>query len=284
MEKVNEQHKDRLFKFLFGNPENRAWTLSLYNAVNGSAYEDPEEIQFNTLENVVYMRMRNDVSFIVMSEMNLWEHQSTFNPNMPMRFFIYSARLYERYIAGSEYYPYSSTLQPVPRPRCVCFYNGMAEQPGRQVLRLSDAFGGEGDIEVNVTMLNVNYGKNKKLMEACQPLREYAWLVDAVRKYRQETQNLEAAVDQAIDEMPEEYVIRSFLAVNRAEVKNMFLTEYNEEKVLEQERKEGRNERSLEVATDMLQDGKPLEEIKKYSKLPESAIRKLAEAAGVVVE
>ena len=222
MEKVNEQHKDRLFKFLFGNPENRAWTLSLYNAVNGSAYEDPEEIQFNTLENVVYMRMRNDVSFIVMSEMNLWEHQSTFNPNMPMRFFIYSARLYERYIAGSEYYPYSSTLQPAPRPRCVCFYNGTAEQPERQVLRLSDAFGGEGDIEVNVTMLNVNYGKNKKLMEACQPLREYAWLVDAVRRYRQETKNLEAAVDQAIDEMPEEYVIRSFLAVNRAEVKGIY--------------------------------------------------------------
>jgi len=125
-----------------------------------------------------------------------------------------------------------------------------------------------------------------------QPLREYAWLVDAVRRYRQETKNLEAAVDQAIDEMPEEYVIRSFLAVNRAEVKNMFLTEYNEEKVLEQERKEGikegrkegRYERNLEMATDMLQDGEPLEKIKKYSKLSEPAIRKLAEEAGLAVE
>ena len=90
-------------------------------------------------------------------------------------------------------------------------------------------------------------------------------------------------MDRAIDEMPEDYVIRSFLVVNRAEVKNMFLTEYNEEKVLEQERKEGRNERSLEMASDMLQDRKPLEEIKKYSKLSEPVIRKLAEAAGVAI-
>ena len=120
--------------------------------------------------------------------------------------------------------------------------------------------------------------------DRCRIVVRDAWLVDAVRRYRQETQNLESAVDQAINEMPEDYVIRSFLAVNRAEVKNMFLTEYNEEKVLEQERKEGRNERGLEMASDMLQDRKPLEEIKKYSKLSEPVIRKLAEAAGVAVE
>ena len=120
--------------------------------------------------------------------------------------------------------------------------------------------------------------------DRCRIAVRDAWLVDIVKRFRKETQNLESAVDRAIDEMPEDYVIRSFLVVNRAEVKNMFLTEYNEEKVLEQERKEGRNERSLEMASDMLQDRKPLEEIKKYSKLSEPVIRKLAEAAGVAVE
>ena len=79
-------------------------------------------------------------------------------------------------------------------------------------------------------------------------------------------------------------MIRNFLAVNRAEVKNMFLTEYNEEKVLEQERKEATDLERTRVATDMLQDGEPLEKIRKYSKLSEMAIRKLAEAAGVAVE
>ena len=121
---VNDEHKDRVFKFLFGNPENKHWTLSLHNAVNGSSYSDPEEIQFNTIEDAVYLGMKNDASFIILNELNLWEHQSTFNPNMPMRFFLYATKLYEKHITSSEYYAYSSVLQSVPRPKCVCFYNG----------------------------------------------------------------------------------------------------------------------------------------------------------------
>ena len=119
------------------------------------------------------------------------------------------------------------------------------------MLKLSEAFGREADIEVRVTMLNINYGKNRKLMEACKPLSEYAWLVYAVRCHQQEKQNMELAVDQAIDEMPEDYLIRAFLIANRSEVKSMFLTEYDEAKVREQERKEGKaegwDERSQEV-------------------------------------
>lgn len=152
---------------------------------------------------------------------------------MPMRFFIYGGRLYEKYIAASDYYQYSSMLQPVPSPVCVCFYNGTKEQPERQVLKLSDAYEGEGDIEVKVTMLNINYGKNQHMMESCEPLKEYAWLVDAVRRHQSEKMDLDAAVDAALDEMPDEYVIKTFLLENRAEVKSMFLTEYNEEKGME---------------------------------------------------
>lgn len=109
--------------------------------------ENAEEIEYNTIEDAVYLGMRNDVSFILVDELNLWEHQSTYNPNMPMRFLLYAAKLYEKYIAGSDYYPYSSVLQPAPRQKCVCFYNGTANQPERKILRLSEAFGGEGDIE-----------------------------------------------------------------------------------------------------------------------------------------
>ena len=284
---LNREYKDRVFKFIFGNPENKKWTLSLYNAVNGSQYRNPDEIQFNTIEDAVYMGMKNDVSFIIRSEMNLWEHQSSFNPNMPMRFLTYGTQLYEKYIASSEYYLFSRSLQALPKPNCVCFYNGRAEQPERQVLKLSDAFGGEADIEVKVTMLNINYGKNRALMEACQPLREYAWLVDKVRYYQKALRNFEAAVEAAIQEMPEEFEIRNFLIANRAEVRRMLLTEYDEEKVLAQERKETEirteNRINERVATDMIRDGESLAKIKKYSKLPEAAIRKLAESMGVAV-
>ena len=197
---------------------------------------------FPPIGDAVYMRMKNDVSFIIASEMNLWEHQSTYNPNMPMRFFLYAGRLYEKYIATSDYYIYSSSLQPVPKPVCICFYNGRQDQPESQVLKLSDAWNGDGDIEVRVTMLNINFGKNQKLMEACEPLHEYAWLVETVRRYQNEKMDLDAAVDATIDEMPDTFVIKKFLVENRAEVKSMFLTEYNEEKVLEKEREEGRQE------------------------------------------
>ena len=214
---AQKEYKDRLFKFIFGNPDNKQWTLSLYNAMNGTDYTNPDGIRFNTIGDAVYMGMKNDVSFIICFEMNLWEHQGSFNPNMPMRFFLYAGRLYEKYITTSNYYQYSRSLQPVPRPVCVCFYNGTEEQPEKQVLKLSDAYQGEGDIEVRVTMLNINCGKNQRLMDACEPLKEYAWLVDTVRRHQQEKMDLDAAVDAAISEMPDEYAIKPFLVENRAE-------------------------------------------------------------------
>ena len=280
---ANDEYKDRVFKYLFGNPANREWTLALYNAVNGSNYENPEDIQYNAIEDAVYLGMRNDVSFIIVEELHLWEHQSTYNPNMPMRFLLYAAKLYEKYIADSDYYPYSSVLQPAPRPKCVCFYNGTANQPERKILRLSEAFGGEGDIEVLVTMLNINYGKNRELMEACEPLSEYAWLVEAIRRNQKVMRNLEAAIDAAIEEMPDEFVIKRFLLQNQAEVKGMFLTEYDQEKVLSQERQEGINEDRRRVATDMLIEKLPLPLIAKISKLSEDAIRTLANSLGMSI-
>lgn len=141
---------------------------------------------------------------------------------------------------------------------------------------MSDTFNSDGDIEVKVTMLNINYGKNKKLMDSCRPLNEYAWLVDTIRRYQKNLMNLEAAVDAAINEMPDDFIIKKFLLSNKAEVKGMFLTEYNQERVLEQERKLGINQANERVATDMLRDGKPLHEIQKYSKLAEDVILKLA--------
>ena len=289
--RINRVYKDRVFKFIFGNPSNKEWTLSLYNAVNGSNHSNPDDIRFNTIDDVVFMEMKNDVSFIILNEMNLWEHQSSFNPNMPMRFFSYGSRLYDRYIATSDYSRFSGRLQPLPKPNCLCFYNGTAEQPERQVLKLSDACGGEADIEVKVTMLNINYGKNRALLEACQPLNEYAWLVDRARQHQRVMKDFEAAVDAAIDDMPEDFVIRTFLLANRAGVKAMFLTEYDKEREFEllrrEERREAKKELEVEVnervAKDMLIDKFPLESIKRISKLSEEHIRKLAKTLGVAV-
>lgn len=95
---TNRKHKDRLFKALFGSPERKHLTLQLYNAMNGSSYANPEEIQLTTIDDVVYMGMKNDVSFLLRGEMNLWEQQSTPNRNMPFRFLLYYAHVMERYV------------------------------------------------------------------------------------------------------------------------------------------------------------------------------------------
>ncbi|MBQ5987879.1 MAG: hypothetical protein IJL67_00105 [Oscillospiraceae bacterium] len=250
-EVINSQHKDRLFKFVFGKPDNKPWTLSLYNAINGTDYTDPNELDFNTIEDALYMKMKNDISFIIHFEMNLWEHQSSYNPNMPFRFLEYAGALYSKYGETTEKFnQYSSTLQRIPTPRCICFYNGNEEQPESKLLHLSDAYTGKGDIQVEVTMLNINFGKNKELLDACKPLYEYSWLIDRIRSNQKSINNLKTAVNKTVEEMPDDFIIKPFIIANRAEVKNMLFEEYDEKKYMnlfieegrEKGREEGRNE------------------------------------------
>lgn len=136
-------------------------------------------------------------------------------------------------------------------------------------------------------MLNINYGKNKALMKSCEALNEYAWLVEAIRKNQSIMGNIEYAVEATLSEMPEDFVIKKFLLLNKAEVKGMFLTEWDQEKVLEQERRDSLNlgitQTNERVARDMLIDGKPLAEIKKYSRLTDDMIHGLAKTLGVTV-
>lgn len=295
---INTTHKDRLFKFIFGNPEHKEWTLSLYNALNNSHYTNPDDIILNTIEDAVYLGMKNDVSFIVLTAfvLYIWEHQSSFNPNIPIRILIYAAQLYDKYLSDNNIYRYGSKLHMLPKPKCVCFYNGLADEPEERILKLSDAFGGEeGDIEVKVRMLNINYGRNRELMEACRPLKDYAWFIDAVRGHQKAGLSLEEAVDSAVEDMPESSLLKKFLLSNKAEVKGMYLTEYNAEKERsraiaegwEEGRAEGRaegiHENMTRVASDMLKRSYPLEAIMEISRLSEAAIFSLAKSLGLSV-
>ena len=112
----NRNYKDTLFRKLFG--ENRENALSLYNAVNGTHYTNAEDLEFTTLDDVVYMKMKNDVSFIFGNYLNLYEHQSTLNPNMPLRGLLYFADMYRQIIPASERI-YGSKLQEIPAPKCI---------------------------------------------------------------------------------------------------------------------------------------------------------------------
>lgn len=124
---TNREYKDRLFKFIFGHHDHLDCTLSLYNAINNTSYTNTDDIEITTIQDAVYMSMKNDVSFLIEDVMNLYEQQSTFNPNMPMRFLIYAGMIYSKFIKQNEdYNEFSSSQQKAPTPRCICFYNGTA--------------------------------------------------------------------------------------------------------------------------------------------------------------
>ena len=162
-----------------------------------------------------------------------------------MRFFFYIARSYSNYIKNSKKYRlYSSKLQKAPTPKCVCFYNGTKQMPDKMILRLSDAFDKnlDPDVEVKVTMLNINYGHNKDLLDACKPLHEYSWFVDRIRSEKPNRDTLGDAVDIAIKDMPDDFMIKPFLLKNQEEVKTMCITEYNEEEVMDIRFEEGKEE------------------------------------------
>ena len=243
---VNNQHKDRLFKFIFGRHENREWTLSLYNAVNKSSYTDSDAIQITTIEDVLYLSMKNDLSFLLADTMSFYEHQSTFNPNMPMRMLIYAGMVYSKYVEShkEEVSLYSSSQQSFPTPKLICFYNGVANQPDSRILQLKSAFSedSETDIDVRVTMLNINNGSNEELLRSCRPLAEYSLFVSSVRNYEQKLHDMESAIRKAVDALPEDSMVREYLLANIAEVKEMCLTEYDEDAERKFLKNEGRKE------------------------------------------
>ena len=98
---VNSKYKDTLFRMIFRDKKN---LLSLYNALNKTSYTNPDDMKITTLEDVIYVGMKNDVSFLFSSIMNLFEHQSTFNPNMPVRGLLYLARIYQNYIRANSHF------------------------------------------------------------------------------------------------------------------------------------------------------------------------------------
>ena len=231
--KVNRNYKDTVFRMLFQDREN---LLSLYNAVNGTVYEDVDGLVITTLQDAVYMNYKNDVSFVFDFTLSIYEHQSTVNQNMPLRDLIYVSKVLQGQMKDQDIY--SSRQIKLPTPKFVVFYNGTDEQPEKQTLRLSDAYEKqleEVELELTVTVYNINYGHNQKLLEACQTLKEYAQYVAAVREYAKEMP-LAEAVESAVDSCIRQGILADFLRKNRAEAIEMSIFEYDEEKHLKSER------------------------------------------------
>lgn len=279
MAKIRREYKARLFEMIFSDKKE---LLELYNAVNQTNYTNPEELEINTLENAIYLSMHNDISFIIDSRLSLYEHQSTYSPNLPLRYLMYVSDLYSKMTKDLNLY--GTKVVQIPPPRFLIFYNGIEERPEREEMKLSDAFTIQEEspwLELRAVMLNINPGKNQKIVNACKTLRDYVEYTARVRKYA-ECQDIESAVEQAITECIKEGILASFLMKYRSEAKKMSIYEYDEERQRRFDKEEGytdgRNDLLRELIMKKLNRGKSIEEIASEVEEEVDVVRAIVEA------
>ena len=271
---ANKEYKSDVFSMLL---QDKKRAMEIYNAINGTDYDDPELVEMTTLDDKSFsLTVRNDASFILDANLSLYEHQSTYCPNMPLRDLLYFASIIQKRIKAQKRDIYGGRILKIPEPHFVVFYNGKEDAPDQYDLRLSDAFEKETEdpeIELVCHVYNINSGKNTPLLSKCQTLREYMYFVDMVRKNNEISGNLEDAIEKAINQCMEENVLRDFLAQHREEVMHVMTLDYTFERRLEMQRAEaiedgerigkeiGKEEKLSEQIRKKIQKGKPLDQI-----------------------
>lgn len=236
---VNQKYKDTLFRFIF---KDKRYLLSLYNALNHSDYANVEDLEIKTLENAIYMAMKNDVSFVFNDGLYLYEHQSVINPNMPLRYLFYVSAQLSTMIPNKKLH--SSKQIQIPVPKFVVFYNGLEEQPDLSTVRLSDAYAipvKKPALELEAEIFNINFGHNTELMETCRVLKDYSIYVDKMRTYAKDLP-LEKAVDKTVEECIQSGILKDLLTKYKLEVKQMSIFEYDYNGHMEIIREESREE------------------------------------------
>ena len=241
MSAANRKYKDSVFVDLFSEDERAKENfLSLYNALHGTNLKDTEQLKTVRLDQVLYMTFYNDVSYLVDNKIIvLAEHQSTINPNMPLRCLEYVSRLYETLFESKE--KYSRKLLNIPTPEFYVFYNGEDSYPSDKILKLSDAFierTTEINLELTVKVININRKKRHPVLENCRTIQEYSIFVETVRKWKEI--DPKTGFQKAVEECISNNILREYLKRKTKEVLNMLLAEYDYETDIAVQRAEER--------------------------------------------
>ena len=277
-------YRDTLFRTIFGGKDERSkrWLLSLYNALSGKNHTNIEDLEITTLEDVIYVSMKNDLSFLIHSQMCLYEHQSTVNPNMPLRGLLYFSQLYQQYIDKHKRNLYGSVLVKIPAPQFIVFYNGDKEQSDIIKYKLSDAFitdvsskDGEtygADFEWTATVININKNNNESLSKNCEPLYYYCEFVNQVKENLSQGMTFDSAVNEAVDFAIKGDFLEGFFREKRMKILDDIYTEFDQESYDETLRNDGRiegaREASIANAKNFLKEGDSPEKIARCCNLP----------------
>ena len=238
----NREYKSDVFTMLMKYPE---YALQVYNAINGSDYDDPSLVEIKTLERGFSVTVQNDSAFVVDSNLSIYEHQSSVCPNMPLRSLIYFGEIMRPYIKNTDIY--SRRLINIPTPQFVVLYNGEENQPEISSQKLSDAFihrTDSPDIELICTVYNINSGKNKKLVDNCYVLSGYMTFVNYVRLYNRDESipTLAEAIKKAMDRCIDEDILKDFFISNYDEVQKVVELDYTFENRLKMQYRDAKEE------------------------------------------
>ncbi len=260
-------HKDRLFVRLFSEP---SAALSLFNALNGTSYKNQNELEIITLEDALYVGWKNDVAILCHNELQLYEQQSTPNPNMPLRDFIYCAHEYEGFIKRMKLDIYGRKQVKIPTHKCITLYNGVKKLPEYIEYKLSESFiNPTNGYEWTVYSYNVNPGYNQKLINSCHTLEGYSVFIDKIRQTHKQGVDLKDAIQKSADYCIAHNFLKDFLLKHTGEALNMILSLYDEElhnrTLREEGREEGREQCREDMIFNMLNNGISVELVAKIA-------------------
>lgn len=288
---MSREHKSDVFSMLM---EEKMRALELYNAIGGTNYTDPNELIIVKLEKGVSLTIRNDASFIVDFNFQFFEHQSTYNPNMPLRSMLYFANAMEDWVKENRKDLFSSHLIKIPVPNFVVFYNGVTKRPEYEEMRLSQAFAHdtkEPAMELICKVYNINPDNNEELKKKSPTLAGYCYFVEKVREYQKSVEDVREAVSNAIDDCIREHILEDFFRDRKDEVLKVTQLDFTWEKREDLIRREeyelgvetgreqgisqGISQGIRQVAVNMLLANKPLEEIAMLTGLSVESIQEL---------
>jgi len=278
---ANREYKSTVFTKLFSEPEA---LIELYNALSGSNYNTNTKIEINTLEDVLFIDMRNDVSFTIDGKyVLLLEHQSTINANMPLRLLLYIARVFEK--ITDERAIYHEKLMEIPTPEFIVLYNGTKPFPAEKTLKLSDAYKGKdkpkemfGSLELTVRVLNINPGYNDDLLQKSKTLYGYTAFMERIRNSQSKGLNLHEAIKDAVNWGVAKNILGAFLTEHGAEVSNMIQGQKFNIDIAKEVWQEEAREEGLEEG---LEAGRQEERREMARKMKESAIISVEQIAKI---
>lgn len=274
---ANRKYKDRVFTKLFGEKDK---AVELYNAIAGTDYA-PGDIEFITLENIIFIGRENDIAFTVDGRLIvLIEHQSSVNPNMPLRCLLYIAREYQMLVDNKAIY--SSQLVKILPPEFIVVYNGIDEYPDESELNLSDAFIGEGEnnLELKVKVYNVNRGHSSEIMRRSGTLTAYSVFIARARENIANRLELREALEKAVKDCVRDNILRDFLQTYGSDVINMLSMEWNLEDALKVRQMDGEQIKAERVAEKLLRKGMTIEFVVETTELPIERVEEIAKKLG----